>query len=149
MKMHPNFIKNQSRNGIEFKLGFWNRYLSDFWRILNQFWVSCGPKMGEVLLLSWAWAAFRNPHDTSTRFFGSRCAQSDAIIASKTFPTNKNRYETIPGATICRFLSIRRALSKADSRPFSSPICILHIKNCFRIGICRTNSTFIRCVSIM
>ena len=51
-------------------------------------------------------------------------------------------------ASIYRFLSVRKALSKADFRPLSSPIFIIHVTSSFRIGIYRKNSPSIVFVSM-
>ena len=120
----------------------------DFWSLPARFWAIFGSKMAEVLLSKSVCETNSASMKLPRRFLTSRWLQNDAKIASKILPTDKNRYETTPGATIYRFLPIRRALSKADFRPLSSPISILHIKSWFRIGICGTNSTSTRFVFI-
>ena len=89
-----------------------------------------------------------DPIEPPRRFLSSRWPQSVSKIASKSIPIDKNRYEVTLGASIYRFLSVRRALSKADFQPLSLPIFIIHMKSWFRIGFYRTNSPSIVFVSM-
>ena len=78
--------------------------------------------------------------DPPRRFLTSRWPQSVSKVAPKSLPTEKNRYEMTLEASIYRFLSVHRALAKADFRPLSPPIFIKHVTSWFRIYIYRTNS---------
>ena len=86
--------------------------------------------------------------DPPRRFLTSRWPQSVSKVASKSLPTDKNGYETTLQASIYRFLSVRRALSKADFQPLCLPIFIIHMKSWFRIGFYHTNSPSIVFVSM-
>ena len=123
-------------------------FFFDFWSLPTRFWSNLTSKMAGVFERKSVSKTNSASMKLPRRILSSRWPQSDAKIASESLPTDKNRYETTLGATIYRFLSIRRPLSKADFRPLSSLICVLHMKSWFRIGICGTNSTSTRFVFI-